>query len=304
HRTSERLGALLNATFGNVAELIISIAALRAGLHDVVKASLTGSIIGNVLLVFGASALAGGIRYKHQQFNRQGAQMRATMLTLSAIALVVPAAFHQLAGREPAAIDQHLSLGIAAILLITYGLALVFTLYTHSHMFSGGEETVKPGQLWSLRKAIGVLAGITVLIAWISEILVGSIEVAAQSLGMTNVFVGVVIVAIIGNAAEHATAIRASLDNRMELSLGISLGSSLQIALFVAPVLVFLSYLVAPRPMDLVFSPPEVLAVAVAVVISGQIASDGESNWLEGVQLLAVYAVLAMVFYFLPGAGH
>ena len=304
HRTSERLGALLNATFGNVAELIIAIAALRAGLYDVVKASLTGSIIGNVLLVFGASALAGGLRHRRQQFNQQGAQVRATMLTLSAIALVVPAAFHQLAGAQPTALDERLSLGIAAILIVTYALALVFSLFTHRQMFTGGEDSGKPGLLWSLPRAIGALAGVTVLIAWVSEILVGSIEVAARSMGMTDVFVGVIVVAIIGNAAEHATAVESSIDNRMELSLWISLGSSLQIALFVAPVLVFLSHFVGPRPMDLVFSPPEVLAVVVAVIIGGQIASDGESNWLEGVQLLAVYAVLAMVFYFLPGSGH
>ena len=301
-RTGEGVGGLLNATFGNAAELIIALAALKEGLYPVVKASLTGSIIGNVLLVFGASVLAGGIKYKTQRFNVTGARAQATLLTLAAIALVMPAGFHALAGPQGFAREDRLSFAIALVLLAAYAAHLVFSLVTHKQLFAGegGGEGHPPE--WSLRKALLVLAGSTALIAWISEILVGSVEAAAASLGMTRIFLGVVVVAIVGNAAEHSTAVIMALKNRMEISLGIAVGSSLQIALFVAPLLVLASHVIGPRPMDLVFTPAEVLAVFVAVLITGQIASDGESNWLEGAQLLAVYLILGIVFFFLPDA--
>ncbi len=299
--TGEGLGGLLNATFGNAAELIIALAALQKGMHDVVKASLTGSIIGNVLLVLGASITAGGIKFKSQQFQPVAARSQATMLTLAAIALVMPAAFHHMV-QGPARIRENdLSLAISVVLLATYALSLLFTLHTHKQLF-GGEGGAEAE--WSMGKAIGVLAFVTVLIAWMSEILVGSVEHAAHSIGMTSAFVGVIVVATIGNAAEHTTAIMAARKNRMDLSLGIAVGSSVQIAVFVAPLLVLASYFIGPAPMNLVFTPPEVLAVALAVIISGQICGDGESNWMEGVQLLAVYMILAMVFYFLPEVVH
>jgi Ca2+:H+ antiporter len=295
--TGEGIGGLLNATFGNAAELIIAVAALQKGLHDVVKASLTGSIIGNILLVLGASILAGGVKHKSQQFQGVAARSQATMLTLAAISLVMPAAFHHLV-TGPAQIREYdLSLEISIVLLVTYALSLLFTLHTHKQLFSG-ESHAKAE--WTKGKSIAVLAVATAFIAWMSEILVGSVEHAAHAFGMTSVFVGVIVVAIIGNAAEHSSAILAARKNRMDLSLGIAVGSSVQIAVFVAPVLVLASYAIGPRPMNLVFTPPEVLAVALAVIISGQISSDGESNWLEGVQLLAVYTILAIVFYFLP----
>jgi Ca2+:H+ antiporter len=303
HHTGEGVGALLNATFGNAAELIIALMALRQGLYPVVKASLTGSIIGNILLVLGAAMLTGGIRYERQRFNTTAARAQATLLTLAAIALVMPAAYHYLAGPSGRFHEDGLSLAIAVVLLLTYGAHLLFSLRTHKQLFSG-EPAPHAGDLperpWTVKKSVGILAGATALIAWISEILVGSVEPAAAALGMSRIFLGVVVVAVVGNAAEHSTAVMMALRNRMELSLGIAIGSSLQIALFVAPILVILSYWVGPRPLDLLFSPSEVLAVFVAVLITGQIASDGESNWLEGVQLIAVYVILAVVFYFLP----
>jgi Ca2+:H+ antiporter len=299
HHTGEGIGGLLNATFGNAAELIIALMALRKGLYPVVKASLTGSIIGNILLVLGAAALAGGLKYKEQRFNVTGARSQATLLTLSAIALIVPAAFHYLAGPRGAVQEDALSLEISVVLLIAYAAHLLFSLHTHKQLFAGERPSGETAP-WTIRKSLLVLAGATGLIAWVSEILVGSVEHAAASFGMTSIFVGVIVVAIVGNAAEHSTAVIAALQNRMELSLGIAIGSSLQIALFVAPLLVIVSHFLGPQPMDLVFTPAEVLAVFTAVMISGQIASDGETNWLEGVQLLAVYAILGMTFYFLP----
>ena len=302
HHTGEAVGGLLNATFGNAAEMIIAITALRSGLYDVVKASLTGSIIGNVLLVGGLSMLMGGVRYKTQTFNRMAAQNQATMLLLAAVSLILPAAYHYLAGPAGAALEGALSMEISIILLVVYALSLVFTLITHKQLFGGeGREAIGgEAQPWSVGKSVAVLAGATALIAWVSEILVGSVEHAAQSFGMTNVFVGVIVVAIIGNAAEHSTAILVARKNRMDLALGIAIGSSIQIALFVAPVLVLLSYFIAPSPMNLVFTPAEVIAVTLSVFICAQTANDGESNWMEGVQLLAVYAILGLMFYFLP----
>ena len=303
-RAGEGIGGLLNATFGNAAELIIALVALHAGLYEVVKASLTGSILGNILLVLGASVLAGGLRYKTQRFNAVAARSGATSLTLAAIALIVPAGYHHLAGPAGAPREADLSLEIALVLLITYGASLVFALRTHKQLFAGEPvENVdrKHARPWSVKRAVAVLGVATALVAWISEILVGSVEHAAQSFGMTRVFIGVIVVAIICNAAEHSSAVLAAYKNRMDLSMGIAIGSSIQIALFVAPVLVLASYWVGPQPLNLVFTPAEVVAIGLAVAITGQIASDGESNWLEGVQLLAVYVVLGIVFYFLPG---
>ncbi len=303
-KTGEGIGGLLNATFGNAAELIIALMALHKGLYGVVKASLTGSIIGNLLLVMGGALLAGGLRFKSQRFNESGARSQSSMLLLAAISLIVPAAFHYLAGSAAGPSEDGLSLEISVVLIVTYGLSLVFSLGTHKHYFGGLDAPAmeKNSEGWTLRKSIGVLAGATALIAWLSEILVGSVEQAAHTFGMTSVFVGVIVVAIVGNAAEHSTAILMAMKNRMDLSLGVSIGSSIQIALFVAPVLVFASYFIGPRPMNLVFSPAEVMAIVVTVIITGQVTGDGESNWLEGVQLLAVYIILGIVFYFLPEA--
>ena len=312
-QTSEGIGGLLNATFGNAAEFIIAFMAMQKGMTEIVKASLTGSIIGNLLLVLGASLLAGGLRNREQQFNASGARIQSTLLSLAAVALIVPAAFHHSAGPEGVTHETSLSLLISILLLGAYGLGLFFSLHTHKHLFAGhthSHEKNNDGKadqgnaethMWSKRKAITILVTATACVAWISEILVGTVEHAAESLGMSHVFVGVVVVAVIGNAAEHSTAVLVALKNRMDLSLSIAIGSSVQVALFVAPLLIVLSHFFAPAPMNLVFSLPEVIAVVLSVAVVSQIAGDGESNWLEGVLLLAVYAVLAIVFYFLPG---
>ncbi len=304
-KTGEGVGGLLNATFGNAAELIIALMALQAGLYDVVKASITGSIIGNILLVLGASLLAGGLKYKTQRFNSAGARSMSIMLTLASIGLIGPAIFHYFGGRDIAEYEADLSLEIAVVLMVTYGLSLLFSLRTHKQLFVGepaeaAEVESGKNHSWTLTRSLTVLFAATAVIAWMSEILVGSVEHAAIAMGMTSIFVGVIVVAIIGNAAEHSTAILMALKNRMDLSLGIAIGSSIQIALFVAPALVFASYVLGPRPMDLVFTPVEIVAIALSGLITEQIASDGESNWLEGVQLLSVYIIFALVFYFLP----
>lgn len=307
--TGEGVGGLLNATFGNAAELIIAIAALRKGLHEVVKASLTGSIIGNILLVAGLAMLAGGLKFRVQVFQAAAARAQSTLLTLAAIALVIPASFHHIAGPQGWPREKDLSLEVAIVLLAVYVASLVFSLITHKELFRGlpssEDVAAEAGHAhWSLTKSIVVLAVATFFIAWVSETLVGSVEHAAHAFGMTSIFVGVIVVAIIGNAAEHSTAILVALKNRMDLSISISIGSSIQVALFVAPLLVIVSYFIGPGPMDLVFTPAEVLAVVLAVFITAQSASDGESNWLEGMMLLAVYVMLGISFYFLPEVAN
>ena len=324
------VGGLLNATFGNAAELIIALIALQKGLYGVVKASITGSIIGNILLVLGLSFVAGGIKFPVQRFNRTAVRSSATTLILAAIALMLPTLFHRVAadsGQWTKPLEDRLSLAIAIVLITTYGLTLAFSLITHKQLFAGEPSTasaagaaaaVPPAETttarelsmaeghsegWSLGKSIGVLIVATVFVALMSEFLVGSIEAARTALGLKEVFVGVIVVAIIGNAAEHSTAVLMALRNKPDLSLAIAMGSSAQIALFVAPVLVFASYAFG-APLDLEFSIPELAAVLFSVGIVSQIAGDGESNWLEGAQLLAVYAVLGLLFFFLPDVAH
>src|SRR5262249_10227808 len=298
-RMGEGVGGLLNAPCGNAAELIIALAALRAGLHDVVKASIVGSIVGNILLVLGAAMLAGGLRRPEQHFNPAGARSQATMLTLAAIALILPAAFQVAAGAAPQGLRQ-LHRSISPVLLLRYLLYLVFALVTHSALFTGSHVPEEGKAPASVARAALVLAGATVAIAWMSEILVGAIEPTAHEFGLSNVFVGVFVVAILGNAAEHATAISAAMKDRMDLSLSISIGSSVQVVLFVAPVLVLVSLVLGPAPMDLAFLAGLVLIVLLSVLITGQVVGDGRSDWLKGMQLLAVYLVLGLTFFFLP----
>lgn len=303
---SEKLGAgiggLLNATFGNAAEMIIAFQGLRAGLTEVVKASITGSILGNILLVLGLSILAGGLKHKAQKFNTTAATMSATLMTLSAIGLLVPAVFHLITGGEVAQererAEANLSLEICVVLFATYILSLVFALRTHKDLYLG---TGSHGEASAMRPktAAGVLLAATGLIAWMSELLVGAVEPASHALGLTQVFVGVIVVAIVGNAAEHSTAILVAMKNQMDLAYHIAVGSSMQIALFVAPALVFLSYAIG-RPMNLLFTSFEVVTVGLAVLIVSLVAVDGESNWMEGVLLLAVYLIFAIAFFFLP----
>lgn len=303
-RLGEGIGGLLNATFGNAAELIIAVIALNAGLFDLVKASITGSIIGNILLVFGLSALLGGFRYEAQRFNAVAASLGSTLLVLSTVGLLVPAIFHSIVRGQPRAHEQELSLEIAIVLFATYLLSLFFTLKTHRHLYVGdaahAPDHAAGHELPSARKSFGLLLAATIGVAVMAELLVAAAEETAASLGWSEVFVGVIVVAIIGNAAEHSTAILMAMKNRMDAAINIAVGSSIQIALFVAPLLVFLSYFIAPRPMDLLFTTLEVLAIGASVGIIALIAHDGESHWMEGVQLLAIYIILGIAFFWLP----
>jgi Ca2+:H+ antiporter len=297
------IGGLLNATFGNAAELIIGTLALRAGLMDLVKASITGSIIGNLLLVFGAAALVGGLTHPVQRFNRTAAGLGTTMLFLSAIGLSVPAVFHYLSRGVPDAPDLKLDTEIAVVLIVTYCLSLVFMFRTHRQLY-GAADGETPGHAApgvSIRKPILMLVGATAAVAVMSELLVNTVTEAARGLGMSQLFVGVIVVALVGNAAEHYSAVTLAAKNKMDAAIGIAVGSSTQIALFVAPVLVFVSYVVAPAPMDLLFTTFELVALGISVFAIAFIAHDGETHWMEGVQLLAIYAILALGFYFLPG---
>ncbi|BCS32431.1 calcium/proton exchanger [Luteitalea sp. TBR-22] len=298
------IGGLLNATFGNAAELIIGALALREGLIDLVKASITGSILGNVLLVFGAAALVGGYRRPVQRFNRTAAGVGTTMLLLSVVGLIVPALLHRVA---PAESGLRLDTEIAVVLFITYLLGLVFTLRTHKDAFGvveasgleeGSADAVPSGA--STRNAVLLLLASTIAVAVVSEVLVGSVSATAEQLGLTQIFVGVIVVALVGNAAEHFSAVTMAAQDKMDTAIAIAVGSSTQIALFVAPVLVFLSYLIAPTPMDLLFTPFEIASLGVAVLSISFIAHDGETHWMEGVQLLAVYVILALGFFYLP----
>ncbi len=300
-RVGAGLGAFLNASLGNAAELIIAIAALREGLHDMVKASITGSIIGNILLVLGLAMVAGGLRHERQRFNQTAAGMGASLLLLSAVGLVVPALYHGIASEQRLRVERELSVDISAVLFTIYLFSLVFSLKTHRHLYAGTADLSPEAghQTWGLGRAIGLLVVVTVGIAVMSECLVGAVQPAAERLGLTQVFVGVILVALVGNAAEHSTAILVAMKNKMDLAFGIAVGSSLQVALFVAPVLVFASYLLGV-PMDLIFTPFEVAAVTVSVLIVGFISMDGESHWMEGVMLVGVYLILAIAFYFLP----
>ncbi len=295
----ETLGGLMNASLGNAPELIIAIFALKEGLHDVVKASITGSILGNILLTLGLSMTAGGLRHSRQTFNRTAASMSAGLLLLAAIALIVPALFHLTSIRQ----ERELSFEIAIVLFAIYLLSLVFTLKTNRSLFTepaaGPDSEPDEPPAWSQLVSIGILALVTVAIAVMSETLVGSIEPAAQSLGLTPIFAGVILLALVGNAAEMANAVRFALKDKMDLTFGVAVGASIQVALFVAPVLVFVSYALG-KPLDLLFTPFEVAAVGIAVLIVGGVTADGESHWMEGVMLLGVYMILAYAFYFLP----
>lgn len=301
-RLGQGIGGLLNATFGNAAELIISLFGLSKGLIGVVKASITGSIIGNILLVLGLSVFAGGLKYQTQTFNKTAVQAASTSLLLAAIALFTPTIFHISARQRPQrwteATEQDLSLAIAIIIFICYACVLLFSLRTHKDAFRVGEEQIDD-HAWSNRKSVIVLVLATIMTAFLAEFLVGTVESTRKTLGLTETFVGIIIVAVIGNAAEHATAVMVAMKNKMDLSISIALGSSLQVALFVAPVLVFASYAFG-TPMNLEFTVPELFAVIASVYIAGRISADGESNWLEGVQLIAVYLILAVLFFFLP----
>ena len=306
HRLGPGIGGLLNATFGNAAELILALFALFRGLDDVVKASLTGSVIGNLLLVLGASLFAGGLKYPIQKFNRTAAGAGWDLDGPGDDRPDRPRPVSQ-PGAGGSRLEHRVSVMVCLLLVFTYGLSLAFSLGTHRDLISGVHEDEAAAiseATWGLRHATTILLIATVFVAWMSEILVGAVESTGEALGLNAVFMGVFVVAIVGNAAEHSTAIIMALKNQMDLAVGIALGSALQVALFVAPMLVFASYL-RETPMDLLFSTLEVVAVILAVLVARMVAEDGESNWLEGAMLLMVYAILGVAFFYLPGkAGH
>lgn len=296
--TGPKVGSLLNATLGNLAELIIAFAALREGLHSVVRASIAGSIIGNILIVLGASLLVGGFKNGIQMFDPREASTNATMMTLAVISLVVPGLFF-LTEADGVRLTEHdaerLSDGVALIMLIIYAAYLYFTLFQKGFVAKTvGHEEKASMPLW---KAIALLVGATIAVVVMSEILVGVLEPTAESWGLSDAFIGLIIVPLVGNVAEHLVAVRAAYNNDMDLSMGIALGSGLQVALFVSPVLVLLGELI-DKPIPMVFNTWELIALIAAVLLAVAISQDGESNWLEGAQLVAVYLILATAFYF------
>jgi len=293
--TGPRIGGLVNATFGNVTELIIAFFLILEDKTDIVKATLTGSILGNLLLVLGLSFLAGGLKHEEQSYNARAASIHATSLVLAVTALLMPALFAQSQQAETELQREVVSGIVAAVLIALYVLALVFTLVTHEHLFRTPEEGERPE--WSRNKAIGLLLASTAVVALMAEFLVGSLEPAIEDLGLSELFVGLIVIPIIGNAAEHSSAILFAMRNKVDVTLEIAIGSSTQIALFVAPALVFISLLV-DHPMDFVFSTFEVAAVALSTVLVFMISSDGRSNWLEGAQLTGAYVIMAISFYF------
>jgi Ca2+:H+ antiporter len=310
-RTGPGIGGLLNVTFGNAPELIIAFFALNKGLQEVVKASIVGSIIGNILLVMGAAMVVGGLPREKQTFSRTAANAQSAMLMLALAALIFPAIFQLIHGGGLPGVGEErvdfgsdletLSLCVAIVLLISYVLGLIFSLKTHRAVFNpydaSAEEEAEEHH-WPVRRAAIYLAVSAVAVGVMSEILVGSISEASEDIGLSEFFVGVFIVAIVGNAAEHWVAVLVAAKDKMDLAVNIAIGSSAQIALFVAPVLVLLSFVVGPDPMALVFNGYEIGALLFAVLIANLVTQEGESNWFEGVQLLALYAVLGLVFYF------
>jgi Ca2+:H+ antiporter len=295
--TGPRLGGFLNATLGNAAELIITIFAIRAGLLELVKASITGSILGNVLLVLGFSILLGGLKNGTQRFDRSHAGINSTMLILAVVGLGIPSLFsHAIEVKDHAAVE-YLSLGVALVLIVIYGLSLIYAFFALPGVKEDEKAHVHRG--WSTYKAGGILVAATLLIAWLSEILVGAVEPVIEVVGVTEFFLGIIIVPLVGNVAEHLVGAQMAIKNRMELSLAISVGSSLQIALFVAPALVFISLLMG-NPLTLVFNQFELISLVAAVLIAALVSLDGESNWLEGAQLLVVYTIIGLAFFYLP----
>jgi len=299
-RTGDTAGGLLNATLGNLTELVIALAALRAGQYMLVKASIAGAIVANTLFMLGASFLLGGLKHHVQEFNRAGARFQGGLLFLATVALLVPSAVAESDSPAVAAITQQLSVGLAILLIAAYGLGLLFSLKTHREFFASAEHADTGEATWPLGLALATLAGVTVLVALVSEVFVESVQGAALELGMTPAFVGFIVVALVGGAAEMASAFSGARKNRLDLSVGIALGSASQIALFVAPVLVLLSYVLGPTPMDLQFWRGAVVMMLLATMTVSLVASSGRSAWFVGTLMLMVYTVFAMALYLLP----
>ena len=306
-RSGPGIGGFLNVTFGNAPELIIALFALGHGLHEVVKASIVGSIMGNILLVLGAAMLAGGIGRDRQTFSRTAAGVQTSMLLLAAAAMLMPAIFELVEGKGlPAPSDEvvnygstveQLSLAVAIVLIATYVAGLFFSLKTHRDVFNPEYEEEDTWG-WSVRRSMIALAVAGVLVGLMSEVLVGSISEASHAIGLSEFFIGAIVVAIVGNAAEHWVAVLVAMKDKMDLAVNIAIGSSAQVALFVAPVLVLASFFLGPHPLALVFNGFELGAILLAIIIANNVAQDGESTWFEGLQLLAVYAVVALAFLY------
>jgi Ca2+:H+ antiporter len=305
--TGPTIGGLLNATFGNLPELIISIVALRAGLAEMVRGALVGALLANLLLGLGLAFFFGGLRYHVQDFNPVGARTYASMMLLAAISMAIPASFHRFFGAEKGISHQSaLDISVAIVLLLTYGLYLLYQLRTHKEAFAAGESgggAEEGGHAWSLQRSVGTLVLASVAAAWMSEVLVGAAEKTGQALGMSPTFIGLVLLAGVGGAAEIGSAVAMGRRNKMDLSVGIALGSCIQIALFVAPALVLMGGLVSDKPFTLSFNRGEMGFLFISVLLGGTVVTEGRSNWFKGVQLLATYAILAAVCYLVPAVA-
>ncbi len=299
-RTGDAAGGLLNATLGNLTELVIALTALSAGQYMLVKASIAGVIVANTLFMLGASFLLGGLKHHVQEYNRVNARFQAGLLLLATVALLVPSAVAQADSIVAGSIVRQLSLGLAVLLLIAYGLGMVFSMGTHREEFGSSAHHEEDATPWPIRLALTTLAVVTVLVALVSHVFVASVQLAAEVFGMSPAFVGFVVVALVGGAAEMASAFSGARKNRLDLSVGIALGSAAQIALFVAPVLVLLSYVLGPEPMDLLFWPGAIVMVLIATLTAAFVTVSGRSAWFVGVLLLLVYLVFAMTLYLLP----
>jgi Ca2+:H+ antiporter len=299
-KTGDAVGGLLNATLGNLTELVIALTALRAGQYMLVKASIAGAIVTNSLFMLGASFLLGGLKHHTQEFNKAGARFQAGLLFLATVALLVPSATTKLDSPAAAAFAQELSLGLAVLLIVAYGLGMVFSLKTHRELFASVEHGEAGETPWPIGLAMATLAGVTVLVALVSEVFVESVQEAAETFGMSPAFVGFIIVALVGGAAEMASAFSAARKNRLDLSVGIAMGSASQIALFVAPVLVLLSYVIGPSPMSLDFWPGAVVMMLISTLTAALVTTSGRSAWFVGVLTLMVYLTFAMSLYLLP----
>ncbi|MCE9607036.1 MAG: calcium/proton exchanger [Planctomycetia bacterium] len=298
-KTGDAVGGLLNATLGNLTELVIALAALRAGEHMLVKASIAGAIVTNTLFMLGASFLLGGLKHHVQEYNRTNARVQAGLLFLATIALLIPSALSA-ADAVGAGFTQRLSVGLAVLLIATYGLSMLFSLKTHREMFASAEHAEEGETHWPLGVALTTLACVTVLVALVSEVFIESVQKAAEEFGMSPAFVGFIVVALVGAAAEMASAFSAARKNRLDMSVGIALGSASQIALFVAPMLVLLSYVIGSAPMGLQFWPGAVVMILIATLTANLVTSTGRSAWFVGVAVLMVYLIFAMTLYLLP----
>jgi Ca2+:H+ antiporter len=299
-KTGDAVGGLLNATLGNLTELVIALTALRAGQYMLVKASIAGAIVTNTLFMLGASFLLGGLKHHTQEYNRVSARVQAGLLFLATIALLIPSAISQADSTTQAVFAQKLSVGLAVLLILAYGLGMLFSLKTHRELFASAQQGEAGEAPWPIGLALGTLAGVTVMVALVSEVFVESVQKAAESFGMSQAFVGFIVVALVGGAAEMASAFSGARKNRLDLSVGIALGSASQIALFVAPVLVLLSYVIGPTPMDLQFWPGAVVMMLIAALTASLVTNSGRSAWFVGVLVLMVYLIFAMTLYLLP----